>query len=187
LLVSRHAETEPAASSALIRHRWLAGTGLLLAALGTVCAETPAPCVIAAAAGMQIEVRSEPDDGVWGPTLEVVVQGELGPLNRLMAPETRPIEACWWVDIDADGKPELVVGLGADSERRQSSGVLIYAWDGHVLHPTTVPALPAAAAADYRYVVRQGAVWAYPLPPDERVAAPRYRLLAGGRWEAVPP
>lgn len=123
-------------------------------------AEAPAPCALEAP-GLRIEVRSEPDDGVWGPTMEIVVRDALRPLSRLMAPETRPIEACWWGNVDADTRIELVIGVGTD--HRQPGGALVYEWDGQALHRTEIPPLPPAAVGVFRYIVRNDRIRAYPI------------------------
>jgi hypothetical protein len=146
-------------------------------------ATTPPPCAITAA-NLQIEVRSEPDDGAWGPTVEITVSDGLRPLSRLIAQEARPIEACWWADIDANQHTELVIGVGADNTR--SGGVLIYEWDGQTLRPIALPALPATAKGAFRYVVSNARLWAYPVggAGAGRTAAGPYRLETG-RWAAV--
>lgn len=144
-------------------------------------AATFAPCLLTAA-NLHIQVRSEPDDGAWGPTLEIVVSDELQPLSRLIAPESRPIEACWWVVTDLNQKAELIIGVGANGT--EPGGARIFEWDGHTLRPIPLPALPTNAGT-FRYVVSGDRLWAHPIAGAGRgLPAHPYRLEAG-RWSAV--
>ena len=145
-------------------------------------AETPASCELAGP-NLRIEVRSEPDDGAWGPTIEISFLDDNQPLNRMIAPESRPIEACWWGDIDGNHVPELVIGVGADDV--QAGGVLVFDWDSYQLQRRTLPALPAEARGNFRYVVSHGGLWAHPIVTNNDTTAEQapYRLGAGG-WSA---
>ena len=142
-------------------------------------AETPASCMLTGL-NLHIEVRSEPDDGAWGPTIEISFFDEIQPLNRMIAPESRPIEACWWGDIDGNNIAELVIGVGAEDVH--AGGVLVFDWGNHQLQRRTLPALPAEARGNFRYVVRQGGLWAHPIVTNNESTAQQvpYRLGAGG-------
>lgn len=166
--------------------QWVGMWLLVFCGSAAAAAGAPAPCALEAA-GLRIEARSEPDDGFWGPTVEVEVADALRPLSRLMAPESRPIEACWWTDIEGDGKPELVIGLGPEPDRHRPPGLLVYTWHEQRLTPGNVPGLPAGNAGSYRFVVRARSLWAFPIG-SPLAADPRhaYRLEAG-RWEVATP
>lgn len=160
--------------------------GLSMSAL----ADAPAPCVLTGL-NLHIEVRSEPDDGAWGPTIEIAIADDLQPLNRMIVPESRPIEACWWADIDADsdhdkdlGAPELIIGVGAADA--QVGGAIVFDWDGRQLQRRSLPALPAGTAGTFRYVVSNGGLWAHPVTPnsESKTAGASYRLSAG-HWAAI--
>jgi len=156
--------------------QYVAYAGCLLAAVAE--AADPAPCAITAGE-LRIEARSAPDDGEWGPTLDIEVRDALGPVTRLTAPETRPIEACWWANLDADPAAEFVIGLGAAGEN--PGGARVYEWDGSHLVPTPLAALPEAGA--FRFVVRGDRLWAVPTGASQAGVAPSYRFDAGA-WAA---
>lgn len=141
-------------------------------------AENLTPCALTIL-NHHIEARSEPDDGVWGPTLEIVIRDSLQPLTRLITVESRPIEACWWADIDLDQRAELIIGLGPDGN--QLGGARVFEWDDHTLRAMPLPALPANATGIFRYVVSKDRLWAHPIARGGAVPALPYRL-DGGRW-----
>jgi hypothetical protein len=137
---------------------------------------------------LTVEVASAGADDEWDPTLEVVVSGPSGPLSRLLVSDARPIEACWWQDLDGDGVPELAIGLGPTEAT--ASGVLVYAWRDGRLDPRKVPTLRGHDGA-YRYVVQGTRLYAFPVagrqagPP---VARATYVFdFARGHWESDQP
>jgi hypothetical protein len=133
------------------------------------------------ASGLQIAVRSQADDGLWGPTLEIEIADALQPLTRLMAPESRPVEACWWTVLADESVQTLIIGLGADDT--SAGGALRFAWQGGHLQRRDVPDLPLTAGAAYRHVVRDRHLEAHPLPDkDGRASLAPYWRLTGGRW-----
>ncbi|MGD9600259.1 MAG: hypothetical protein AB7V59_00485 [Gammaproteobacteria bacterium] len=148
-------------------------------AVAVVTTAGPAPCSIVAG-DLGIEARGVPDDGEWGPTLDIEVRDTLGPLTRLTAPETRPIEACWWANVDRDPAAEFVIGLGATGDA--PAGARIYEWDGGHLVPAPLPALPEAGT--FRFIVRRDRLWAVPVGPSQVEVVPAYRFDAGA-WTAV--
>lgn len=154
-------------------------------------AQTPAPCRLSDGT-LFIEVRSEPDDGAWGPTIEIVISDQLRPLNRMIIPESRPIEACWWADMDRDvnldtqdlSAAELVIGIGANDTA--VSGVMVFDWAGHQLRRRSLPALPPQANGSFRYVVANGRLWAHPITArSESTAVAVPHRLNGNRWVTV--
>lgn len=152
---------------------------------GSSAAAGPEAACSLLAGELRITVHSEPDDGLWGPTLEIEVADALRPLARLMAPEPRPVEACWWSSLSDDPAPNLVIGLGAhDSEH---GGVLRYAWRDGLLQRVEVPPLPAPPGQGFRYVVRERRLQAWPLPGPDGLApeAPAWQF-ANGRWSPDP-
>ena len=155
----------------------LAGAGPAALADGSVCAIDAAP--------LQIKVSAEPDDGSWGPTLEISVEDAVQPLTRLIAQEARPVEACWWQVMKGLGVPTLVIGVGAGES--DGSGVLVHAWREGRLDRHPVPGLQGSDTGSYRYIVRDGFLEAHP-PPDARGLAssrPVYRL-SGRAWVPIP-
>lgn len=133
------------------------------------------------AGGLQIAVRSQADDGLWGPTLEIEIADALQPLTRLMAPEPRPVEACWWTVLADDPVQTLVIGLGADNT--SPGGALRFAWQAGHLQRRDIPDLPLTAGVAYRHVVRDRHLEAHPLPDkDGRASLAPYWRLTGGRW-----
>lgn len=152
--------------------QYLACAGCLLAAVAE--AAGPAPCAVTAGE-LQIEARSAPDDGEWGPTLDIEVRDALGPVTRLTAPEIRPIEACWWANLDADPATEFVIGLGAAGAH--PGGARVYEWDGSHLAPIPLAALPEAGT--FRFVVRGDKLWALPTGASQAGMVPAYRFDAG--------
>ena len=60
--------------------------------------------------GLQIDVTSVPDDGDWGPTLEITVKDSVQILSRLIAVESRPVENI--ADLSGAGRetPERAAG-----------------------------------------------------------------------------
>lgn len=133
---------------------------------------------------LEISVRSQADDGLWGPTLEIEIADTLQPLTRLMAQEARPVEACWWTILADDPVQTLVIGLGADASA--PAGALRFAWQGGHLQRREIPELPLTAGAAYRFVVRERHLEAHPLPDKEgRASLAPYWRLAAGRWSQV--
>ena len=150
-------------------------------ALPMVASGSP-PCVLVDQ-NLTIEVRSEPDDGAWGPTVEVLITDAVQPINRMLVPETRPIEACWWGDIDGNSSVELVIGVGAEGQ--QAGGALVLDWDGRELRRRALPALPGEASGAFRYVVANRQLWAQPIVArGVRTAARAFRLKSG-HWMVV--
>ena len=96
----------------------LTGAGSSALADGQVCAIEAPP--------LRIGVSAEPDDGSWGPTLEIVVEDAVQPLTRLIAQESRPVEACWWQVMKGRGSPALVIGVGANEA--EAAGALVFVW-----------------------------------------------------------
>lgn len=156
----------------------LTGAGSSALADGQVCAIEAPP--------LRIGVSAEPDDGSWGPTLEIVVEDAVQPLTRLIAQESRPVEACWWQVMKGLGSPALVIGVGANEA--EAAGALVFVWREGRLERHPVPSLQGANTGTYRYIVRDGFLEAHP-PPDASGLAtgkPVYRL-SGQRWIADVP
>lgn len=148
-------------------------------------AQAAAACRIEAT-GLTITVQSAPDDGSFGPTLEIVVEDELQPLTRLMTPESRPVEACWWEALSGTGAVTLVIGLGAGAD--EPAGARLFAWRSGRLEPVTVPELVTKSPVGYRFVLRNGALEAHPTPDAE--GRPRARTafrLNGAVWQPIAP
>ena len=148
-------------------------------------AHAAAACRIEAT-DLTITVHSAPDDGSFGPTLEIVVEDELQPLTRLMTPESRPVEACWWEALSGTGAVTLVIGLGASPD--EPAGARLFAWRSGRLEPLSVPALVTKSPVGYRYVLRNGALEAHPTPDAE--GRPRARTafrLSGAVWQPIAP
>ena len=76
-----------------------------------------------------------------------------------------------------------VIGVGADDV--QAGGVLVFDWDSYQLQRRTLPALPAEARGNFRYIVSHGGLWAHPIVTNNDTTAEQapYRLGAGG-WSA---
>jgi len=156
---------------------------LALLALASGAGAAESACRVDAG-GLQISVTSQADDGLWGPTLEIEVADTLQPLTRLMAPEARPVEACWWTVLADDPVQTLIIGLGA--VETTPGGALRFAWQGGHLQRRDIPELPLTAGASYRHVVRDRHLEAHPLPGKDGSAslAPYWRLV-GERWIQV--
>lgn len=154
---------------------------LFLLAAGAACG-----CELAAGE-LKITVRREADDGFWGPTLAIAADDGVGPLNKYLAGESRPLEACWWTRLDAAADPALVIGLGPATD--QPAGVLVLDWRDGVWQPRRMPALPAPSNAfDYRFLVQGGALRAIPV---NRHGGPAPSLTAwqwaADGWQALSP
>jgi hypothetical protein len=155
----------------------LAGSNHAVLADGPVCAIEAPP--------LNIKVSAEPDDGSWGPTLEIVVEDAVQPLTRLIAQETRPVEACWWQVMKGLGVPALVIGVGATES--EGAAALVFVWREGRLDRHPVPTLEGPDTDTYHYIVRDGFLEAHP-PPNARGLAsskPVYRL-SGRVWVPVP-
>ncbi len=139
-----------------------------------------APACVLAAQNLHIEVQSEPEDDAWGPTLEVLIADDLQPINRLLVPEVRPIEACWWGAIDGNPSAALVIGVGAEGQA--ASGALVLDWDGRALQRRPLPELPVQAKGVFRYVVADGQLWAQPMVARGAPADGRAWRLKDGQW-----
>ena len=167
----------------------LAPACLLVCAAGALIplrlAHAAAACRIEAT-GLTITVQSAPDDGSFGPTLEIVVEDALQPLTRLMTPEARPVEACWWEALSGTGAVTLVIGLGAGPD--EPAGARLFAWRSGRLEPVSVPELVTKSPVGYRFVLRNGALEAHPTPDAE--GRPRARTafrLSGAVWQPIAP
>ena len=147
-----------------------------------IVAKGSPPCVLVDQ-NLTIEVRSEPDDGAWGPTVEVLIADAVQPINRMLVPEARPIEACWWGDIDGNPSIELVIGVGAEGE--QAGGALVLDWNGRELRRRPLPDPPVAASGEFRYVVANGQLWAQPIVSRGVPTTARAFRLKSGHWVAV--
>jgi hypothetical protein len=164
---------------------WNAIRGLSLAGCAVLAAAHAGGGCELAAGNLAISVRRVADDGFWGPTLEIAADDGVGPVNKYLGSEGRPLEACWWTDVDTTAGPELVVGLGPSSE--QPAGALVLGWQDGVWQPRPLPPLPAdSSAADYRFLVQNGALRAIPvsrsggLPPP----VPTWQWTADG-WQPL--
>ena len=160
-------------------------TPLVLAAAGSsapVLADGPV-CAIEAPP-LQIGVSAEPDDGSWGPTLEIVVEDAVQPLTRLIAQESRPVEACWWQVMKGLGVPALVIGVGATEA--EPAGVMVFAWREGRLERQPVPEFTPREGGVYRFIAREGFLEAHPAPAPTGLPAqkPSYRL-SGRAWIPV--
>ena len=148
--------------------------------LALLSAAEGAPACVLADQNLHIEVRSEPEDDAWGPTLQVLIADALQPINRMLVPEARPIEACWWGDIDGNPSVELVIGVGAEGQ--SASGALGLDWDGRALQRRPLPELPVQAKGVFRYVVADGQLWAQPIVARGAPADGRAWRLKDGQW-----
>lgn len=135
---------------------------------------------------MTVTVRREADDGFWGPTLEIAADDGVGPVNKYLAGESRPLEACWWTDLDAVDGPELVIGLGPATDR--PAGVLVLDWRNGIWQPRQLAPLPAeSTATDYRFLVQGDALRAIPVNRSGGAAppVPAWQWAPDG-WRAIP-
>lgn len=158
-------------------------TSVLVGVSATALADGPV-CSIEAPP-LHIKVSAEPDDGSWGPTLEVVVEDADQPLTRLIAQESRPVEACWWQVMKGLGRPALVIGVGAMEP--EGAGALVFVWREGRLDRHPVPEFSPKGGGAYRFIARDGVLEAHPAPNPAGLPAdkPAYRL-SGRAWVPVP-
>ncbi len=124
--------------------------------------------------GLHIEVAGVASDGVWGPTIEISVSAQGQPLTRLIAEEARPIESCWWTDLDHNRREDLNISITA--ARDSPSGAAVYEWNEGHLTARVIPEVPALPNATWRYLVGDHRLWAYRVTDGPAAELVRYRL-----------
>lgn len=123
---------------------------IIAAFFGAVIAIQALPAVAGADAGCSFnsqldagmyryDVTADSEDACKSQLLRIAVNKDSNPFAKLITPSEAIVEKAWTVDLDDDGKPELLV-ISHDPADESKKSMDLYAIDGNIVKQVRFPA-----------------------------------------------